>query len=408
MSLRWVRLCVSVAVALGGCHKKPSTAVPLPVNSAKPKAVASAAGSAAVPTPSAVAPERGELALEDQPWEPQEYEPAMTDEAQRLFNRELLVARKAVSEKRYDDALTHYTKALSTGRNDAQCLGERGYVKLLKKQIAAAASDLWLAAGGVGSDRTLSQVWYNIGLARTEQEQPELARAAFARSLAFGPSRQTEAKLGLQSRCQTSVRRAPALGESPAEVVTGWRAVHKFLNSRGEPKTESEARSLACATHSEYEFANVMTVEPNCTSAPPWIMSCCAGFGHFMAMYMMVYPRPNNRFFTINYGMLGGWPGGCQGASEPEAAVYGHHLVLKTVDVGLEPNTDFAASLGEGDPPCRNGPQERVFQVYDLDTAKHMLEISSPTPGAPALTFNDAGTQATLSGAGCDVTLSLP
>ena len=348
--------------------------------------------------------------FEDQPWKPEEYEPALSEEADKLFKRELLVARKAAAEKRYDDAITHYTQALSTGRNDAQCLGERGYVRLLKKQFDEAGDDLWFAAGAVGSDRTLAQVWYNLGLTLAEQAEPELSRAAFARSLALAPSSQAKAKLGQQSHCGASVQRAEALGDAAAQIVKGWLGVHKFLGSEGEPKTESEARQLACATQSQYNFAAV-AAEANCTDAPPWSMSCCAGFGHFLAMYMMVYPRANNRFFAINYGMIGGWPRACQGAAMPEATIYGRHLVLKTVDSSIQANTDFDTRGdpdGNSDPPCRTGPRELQFEVYDLDTAKRLLQVRSLTPGAPQFEVNAAGTQATLRGADCDATLTLP
>jgi len=52
----------------------------------------------------------------------------------------------------------------------------------------------------------------------------------------------------------------------------------------------------------------------------------------------------------------------------PEATVYGRHLVLKTVQSSIDKNADFDASRvptgGSGDPPCRSGPRERIFEVY--------------------------------------------
>jgi len=76
------------------------------------------------------------------------------------------------------------------------------------------------------------------------------------------------------------VRRAPALGDSVAQIVKGWLGVHKFLGSDGEPKTESEARPLACATKSEFGFL-AAAPEPNCSDAPPWIMKLLRGLRAF-------------------------------------------------------------------------------------------------------------------------------
>jgi len=108
--------------------------------------------------------------------------------------------------------------------------------RLLKQQFDEAGADLWFRGRRRGQRPTLSQVWYNLGLVRAELAEPELSRAAFAQSLALAPSEQVKAKLGSQARCQTSVRRAPALGDSVAQIVKGWLGVHKFLGSDGEPK----------------------------------------------------------------------------------------------------------------------------------------------------------------------------
>lgn len=408
MGFRWVVLALGLSLGFVGCRKRSTVAGAPPAKSAR-VAVASASASrvAVEPTAASVAPEAPSSRSGE--WAPEQYAPALDDEAAKLFDRELLVARRAVTEKRYDDALTHYTKALSTGRSDAQCLGERGYVRLLKKELDAAGDDLWLAAGAVGSDGTLAQVWYNLGLTFAEQAHPELARVAFARSLALAPSKQAAAKLGPQSRCPASVLWKDASGVSTAKIVNGWLGVHKFLDAAGEPKTESEARQLACSTNSEYNFA-AAAPEPNCADAPPWIMSCCGGFGHFLARYMLVYPRPHQRFFTIDFGMIGGWPRECQGAAMPEVTIYGRHLVLKTVAASIEQNADFdpKRTPDSDERPCRSGPVEQTFEFYDLDTAQRVLQVSLLDRDAPKLEVNAAGTQVTVSGAGCDATLSLP
>ena len=345
--------------------------------------------------------------------EPPEYAPSLTDEASALFTRELLVARRAVADKRYDAAVRHYTKALSTGRNDAGCLAERGYVHLLAKRTDDAIRDLWFAAGARGSDQVLAQVWYNLGLAHREK-QPELARAAFARSLALNPSSQARNKLGTQSTCQTSIRTSTALGNvSGTRVVSGWQGVHRSLGLEGEPGSEAQARSIVCSTHSTFDFL-VKRPEPDCTDAPPWNLSCCGGLGGFMVQYMTVIPRPKNHFFTIDHGRRGGWPRECQGAAMPEQSIYGSVLVLKTVDSDIEPNGDFDAKRQQGadgeqvaDAPCRVGPDETTIDVYQLDTGQHLFELSSLTHSAPHFSVSADGSEALVQGRDCDVKLAL-
>lgn len=335
----------------------------------------------------------------------------MSEEASALFERELRAARKAFAQEQYDAAIHHYTQALSTGRNDARCLGERGYARLLSKHSDDAINDFWLAAGARGSDRVLAQVWYNLGLAH-EEKQPELARAAFARSLALGSSSQARSKLGARSACQTSIRTASALGAvSDGQVVTGWRGVHQSLGLPDEPSSEAQARSIVCSTQSKYGFL-VTPPEPNCTDAPPWNLSCCSGLGGFMVQYMTVIPRPQNRFFTISHGSRGSWPRECRGSAMPELSIHGAVLVLKTVESSIEPNVDFdakhvPAESENADLPCREGPSETTIDVYQLDTGQHLAALRSLTPSAPDFSVSEDGRQATVRGPDCDVKLTL-
>jgi hypothetical protein len=401
-----------VALVALGCGRQPTPSPEQPAKSAV-LAAHSAPAMASVTTPAPRASTASPSVEPSSRTEPLEYEPSLSDEATALFERELLIARKAVTDKQYDAAIRHYTKALSTGRNDAGCLGERGYVHLLAKRTDDAVRDLWFAAGARGSDQVLAQVWYNLGVAFRET-QPERARAAFARSLALNPSRQAKSKLGAQSTCQTSTITSTALGSASATpVVSGWLGVHGSLGLQGEPASEAQARSIVCSTHSKFDFL-VARPEPDCTDAPPWNLSCCSGPGGFMVRYMTVIPRPKNRFFTIDHGPRGGWPRECQGAAMPEQTIYGGVLVLKTFGSEIEPNGDFDVKrlLGaDGEPiaeaPCRSGPDETTIDIYQLDTGQHLFELSSPTQSAPHFSVSADGSEALIQGRDCDAKLAL-
>jgi hypothetical protein len=331
-----------------------------------------------------------------------------TEASTKLFERELLVARKAMSDKKYDVAIGHYTRALSTGRTDAACLGERGYARLLVKDPKA-VDDLWYAVAAADADRLRAQIWYNLGLAFEQDGESEQSRAAFARSLVLGHSKQAADKLGARSHCTANIDRSeepPAA--APVAVVSGWKGVHARFGLEGNPSSEAEARSLVCATTSGEFTSVVVGPKPNCADAPPWNLSCCAGFGGFMVQYMSVIPRSHGRFFTINYGARGGWPKTCQGKALPEQTQYGSVLLLKTDESSLTTNDDVGANADPaGDQACRAGPSETSYTVYQLDSGRRLIKVGVVAPLLATLTMNAAGTEALLSGGECNEKIAL-
>src|SRR3954466_14776972 len=117
MGSGWVALGLLLPWWFAGCSKRTNVGrAPLATSGRAVVGSASVSPAAAKPSAAPVVAEALPSPRKDQGWAPEQYAPALEEEAEKLFNRELMVARRAVTEKRFDDALKHYTKALSTGR----------------------------------------------------------------------------------------------------------------------------------------------------------------------------------------------------------------------------------------------------------------------------------------------------
>jgi hypothetical protein len=395
---------VGVTLLAAACRKvpapKPSAARLAP--SALARASASTAASAKPPVaPSNPAPSGS--ADDDNDEVSDDFE--LSEEAQNLFQREFAAARKASSQKRYDEAVSHYTKALSMGKNDAAALGERGYVRFLQHDLKGAEGDLYYAAGAPGEPEVQAQIWYNWGLVSSAQEQAEDARAAFARSLELRPNHAVEAKLGGGSRCTSTFQRKPEADPRVA-VLPSWLKTHEFLGLPSEPKNEQEARKMVCSSDG---LGEVGQMDRDCSDGDISSVSCCGGFGRFMLQEMSVVPRPGGRIFAIQHGTRGGWPRGCQGVPSPELTIYGKVVLVATKGRELESNEDYKppSENEDRDPACRLSPNFATYDVYDLDRGTHLVSVSSLRPLAPKLSIDEAGTTLTLSGHGCSERIAL-
>jgi len=340
----------------------------------------------------------------------------VTDAAAASSKREFGLARRLMAKQNYPEAIGHYTKALSTGVDNATYLGERGYARLMTNDIDGARGDLWQAAGACGETTVLAQIWYNLGLVFERQHDTEMSRVAWARSVALGSSKQAREKLGPGSLCPSSIKRAEQLPEhSNVANVVGWLGVHKQFNLDGAPKSEVEAKRTVCNTVSRAMGGPPDTDIGVCGDAPPWWISCCSGFGAFMARTMAIIPLREGRFFTIDVGYCGGWPRGCQGHLEPKIEVRGVLAIVTDEDSYLAPNQDFderympkVEEPSTVDPPCRRGPPTRTISIYNMLTAKPLLEVQSLSSRPVNVEVNDALTLVKISGVNCDATVPLP
>ncbi|HEY5956056.1 MAG TPA: hypothetical protein VIV60_05860 [Polyangiaceae bacterium] len=337
----------------------------------------------------------------------------VTKEAIAISKREFAAARQLMAKRSYHEAIPHYTKALSTGVDDAACLGERGYARLLTNDLQLAKDDLWQAAGACGSDTVRAQVWYNLGVLFEQQNDPEMSRVALARSVALGGSKQAMQKLGQRSTCQSSIKRADQLPLNPMIAnVEGWLGVHKQLLLDGSPTTEAAAKRTVCNTVSRAAGGPPDTEIGVCGDAPPWWISCCSGYGAFTARTMALIPLEKGRFFTIDVGWCGGWPRGCQGHREPKIEVRGRLAIVTDEDNSMGPNLDFDEHYmpkgdADIDPPCRRGPRVTTLSIHDMHAAKTLLEVQSLTHNPVVVEVNEALTQAKLTGPGCSAVIAL-
>ncbi|MGC4064944.1 MAG: tetratricopeptide repeat protein [Polyangiaceae bacterium] len=404
---------ISVTCALGisllamGCSKHPKSAdTPVPSASASQQQVPHGA-----PKPSASGAPKGLPNGARGPTE-SEREALASDAEDQRFEREVLTARQLMSKKDYAKAIEHFTSALSSGREDARCLGERGYARWLLKDKSAAKSDFWEAAGASPEPDVAGQIWYNLGLVYEDDGDAEMSRAAFAMSYAMGHSKAAKTKLGGRSACRSMIVRGPAAAdELTAAVVKGWLGVHRYFSLEGTPKSEADAKNMVCHTVSRAMGGPPENPEGACTGPSPWELSCCAKMGGFLFQQMFVVEGKGGSFFTYRAGEVGGWPRECLGHAGPTLKIQGDLVIATTVGSDMRPNYDYLSvhqNVESSDPPCRQSPDQNIVEVFSLTTGKRLLWVRSySTSTPPAVTVNDAGTEATVRGNDCDETIRL-
>lgn len=353
--------------------------------------------------------------FEDTPEDENELEPfsdfEITEQAEAMFEREVSLARKQLAQEEYESAISHFDTALSTGKRDARALSERGYAKWLLKKVPQALEDFWSAAGESAQKEIRAQIWYNLGLVFEHRGDTEMSRAAFAVSLALAPSAPARTKLGGRSTCQSSIKFGPTSEDVPhAGTSRGWLGVHERLGIDGQPSTEAEAKNLVCHAVSTGRGGPPEDAEGMCSGCPPYALSCCSGMGGFMAREMDIVPLADNQFFSIDHGMVGGWPRGCQGVARPDLSVEGSFAVVRTDASDVFPNGDFnpetvpGAKDGEysGDPPCRRSPREKKVTIYRLSDAKRLLEVRAFSQPGPSVVIREKEKRIEVTGDGCD------
>ena len=89
--------------------------------------------------------------------------------------------------------------------------------------------------------------------------------------------------------------------------------------------------------------------------------------------------------------------------------------IVTDEDSYLAPNQDFderympkVEEPSTVDPPCRRGPPTRTISIYNMLTAKPLLEVQSLSSRPVNVEVNDALTLVKISGVNCDATVPLP
>lgn len=329
--------------------------------------------------------------------------PKLSAEEQKrraLFEAALGRGRKAAREGRYEAAIAAFDEAAKADPGDPRAPAERGHAKLLAGDLQGADVDLEDALLRSGDPDLLSQIWFNLGLAREKTPQlEEGARVAFANAHLLKPSAATKSKLAGRSTCTVEIQKQ---GLDDLQSADGYRGLFDLVGRPEEredlgdekPKTEERAREMLCAPdHFD---------ERHCRDDAPFSLS--REYMMYTWTVIWVFPRKEkNRFWVDVAGRAGGWPARCTGSTGIEATVEGGIARVRTHNDG----TDAAFEGGEfnDEGRCKDGVGWTEETFFDLGSGKAIASVR--WADRSQATIRVEGRTVVVSGGGCNERISL-
>ena len=119
----------------------------------------------------------------------------------------LAEARKALAKKKLDDAREALDRALICRPDDPTALSERGHTHYLSGDLEKARRDQALAAREAKVPALLATIWFRRGLVDARMRNPDVAKRAFATSVAFGGGQAARDWLEGEDVCAVSIER---------------------------------------------------------------------------------------------------------------------------------------------------------------------------------------------------------
>jgi hypothetical protein len=206
-----VRRSAVVALLLAACAEPPAPPAPAaPAPPAPPPAVADDDDPDVRERPKA--PER-----------PARHAATADEQAQlKAFWAEMQTGRTHTRAGAHAEAIAAFDRALTHRAGNPRALAERGYARLLAKDLEAARADLEAARARSDDPARLGPIWFNLGLVEEAAGDAEAAKRAFTQSDRLRPSKAAKARLAGAAACVAEVDRAPA----PARRFAAWKPLY--------------------------------------------------------------------------------------------------------------------------------------------------------------------------------------
>lgn len=376
----------------------PSTAKKAPPAAASDSAKAGEAKPAA--STSASASPSGKGAKKAEPPKKSEPKALSADEKKGLaaYQKAMNDGRKATREKKTDDAVAAFDLALKAIPDDARAYGERGYARILAKDFKAGLADLDKAAAHTGDKKLLGQIWFNYGLAAEGVGDAEKARAAFARSNAYNPTKAAKDKLAGKLACAATLDEAD---DDRAHVYDDWKAAYEAQREDTELPEWSGDASLKSLCGDDWKKGQV----------------CVRAGGNWPIWSgRALLQRADGKIVSHDLGVAGGR---CGGSVEPKVVDRADGIVhVRTVvEQGL---TVYVAENKAGEiVDCAEGMDcmsacadpERTFvdSFIEEATGKVLFTVTREAIDGEKdpLAVTRAGKDVEVKGAGCDRKLTL-
>ena len=156
--------------------------------------------------------------------------------AHTQFMAAMQIGRAQTRAKAYTEAIAAFDQALVHQSNHPRALAERGYAKLLAKDLTGARADLELARQRTQDPARLGPIWFNVGLVAEASGNHEGALRAFALSNEMHPTKAAAARLAGKQVCTAEIDRKPQAGTS----FPSWKALHDHLRADTEEPVISQ------------------------------------------------------------------------------------------------------------------------------------------------------------------------
>ncbi len=153
------------------------------------------------------------------------------------FLAAMQIGRTQTRAKAYPEAIAAFDRALVHQPNHPRALAERGYAKLLARELEGARTDLELARQRTHEPERLGPIWFNVGLVAEASGNPEGALRAFTLSNELRPSEAAAARIAGKAVCTAEIDRAV----KPGTRFPSWTALFDHLREDTlEPKLEKD------------------------------------------------------------------------------------------------------------------------------------------------------------------------
>lgn len=341
--------------------------------------------------------------------------------AHAAFMAEMQVGRTQTKGKAYAEAIAAFDRALLQEPQQPRALAERGYAKLLAKDLAGARQDLEAARERSGDPQRLGPIWFNLGLVEEAAGDAEAARRAFARSNELRPGKAVQAKLAGASACTAEIDRTPVAGMP----YVSWKNFYDAMKvgDEGDEEAPSETRAIQEA----------MCLGEKQKDEPLWDL--CFYPTSLTNYHSSELVGPAQGRGLVHYGELGSSESGaCQNSGTLTVTRVGSLLHARWVEFGrdweaipkAQRDADCEAKYEDCELECRDLSARVDDYIIDPAGAERILRVrrttnSVPRPADPErlsvepgvieaalpVRVEVTGSAVTLRGGGCEETIAV-
>ncbi len=207
------------------------------------------------------------------------------------YMRALAKGRKATRDKDFSTALAAFDDALRIRPHDVRALGERGYARVMAKDLDNAERDLKEARERAGASDNISSIVYNLGLVAKERGQEDKAKELFEQAKSLrqpGNAKQAKAK------CLLDAKHPNTRGVA----ANDWKGVWNILVAAFKEHIPGQAfpETIPANATDDQIRAKLSGGRPDTHGA--WVIQL-SGAGEVASWYSIVAKRPTGGFVVF-------------------------------------------------------------------------------------------------------------